>query len=286
MDDFEKLLGPAPSVSVARKIKSKIQDLVKHRMHRQLRDEKRKASPNDAMVSVMRALIDGDPKLVAMVKEIREKERARAAAWKPSLELPERRPKIESRIRKGSISATYGLPLETWQWDEANGDAGAAPSVNGNSGSINLSVSAGINNDSGNAAAQGALGTYFQLPKGSGVIQISASPALSADLYTDYFLESAGASGFVGLGLEQFTPDGEYVSTIINQQTQLASLPSQSSGLPLVAVSPIDGDQIYSLYVLAGVSVYGDGSEWWGGFSWAQATADVHVPSVSLHYFS
>ena len=157
--------------------------------------------------------------------------------------------------------------------------------MNGKHGTINLQAQAGWQGDSGATSLAAALGLNLRLPADNGIMDITATPGLSADLQTSYFLDSATADGFIGLIVEQFTLGGEFVQTVVDQQISLSSLGGATSGLPLAASTPVDGDHYYTTAVWVGINVYGDGS---GIISWsmAAAQASVIVPHISIYYYS
>src|ERR1700733_11328311 len=157
MDSFERLIGPKPPKQFLTKSRARLDALWKSRTTQQIARYKEQRSLSDASFGVIRRLAGKDPKLAAATKRIR----GQAAAYakkSPTLPLPP--PKVRPRLRLGSISATFAPPFwGTWKSSSSQGDGwlGNGGLVNGNAGSIGLSVNAGFNNG-GSASEAAALG--------------------------------------------------------------------------------------------------------------------------------
>src|SRR5271155_3211789 len=112
MDSFERLIGPPPSKQFLTKSRARLDALWKSRATQQISRYKEQSSIANASFGVLRSQAGQDPKLAAATKRMR----AQAAAYaKKKPTLPERPPKVASRVRLGSLSATFAPPYwGTW----------------------------------------------------------------------------------------------------------------------------------------------------------------------------
>lgn len=282
MDSFERLIGPKPSPKFLKQSQARLDAMWKSRAAQQNARDKRQRDLSNASFEVIRRLAGEDPKLAASAKRIRAEAAAHA---KKKLTLPDRPPRVPSRIRLGSISATFVPPFwGTWFSDGKQGDGwlGGGINVNGSSGNISLNVAAG-DGGGGSAWEAAALGGYFQPPAANGILDIFADPSMGYDFQTWYFLASANAGGFIGLYVGEYTLRGQFQTALVDQQINISSL-GGSSSLPLAASIWVDSDHFYEIWVWAGVNASGDGFHTFWSSS-ASAQLSVWVPAISIYYF-
>jgi hypothetical protein len=241
---------------------------------------------NEASFVAVRELIKGDKKtsskIVSMNKKAHRSFLAHVKASKRLHLLPKRRA-VRPQVRLGSISATFVPPFIPWTWQGGqSGDTRAGYSANKNTGIINLYAFTGDNGGSTNV--RGALGQNFQPPLGEGFINIVALPAFGYDFKTWWFADSANAGGFFGLYVGEYYLNGQFIQAVVDQQINYSGT-GGSSAYPLFATFPADSEHFYAIWVWTGVTVSADG--WhtiYGSGAWA--SAQVHVPSISLYYYS
>lgn len=282
MDNFERLIGSQPPKQFLIKSRARLDALWKSRFAQQNARDKEQRLLSEASFGVIRRLAGEDPKLAASAKRIR----AQAVAHgKKKLTLPDRPPRVPSRVRLGSISATF-VPTFWGKWfsDGQQGDGwlGGGINVNPSTGNISLNVSAGLGGG-GSAWEAAALGGYFQPPASNGILDIFANPSMGYDFQTWYFLASANAGGFIGLYVGEYTLQGQFQAALVDQQINISSL-GGSSSLPLAASIWVDSDHFYEIWVWAGVNVSADGFHTFWDSS-ASAQLSVWVPAISIYYF-
>jgi hypothetical protein len=286
MDRNERLLVPKPTKQLIKKTTAKL-DAVS-RMHAEQQNAKLRLERklNEASFVAMRELIKGDQKITSKIVSMNNKAHksflAHVKASKRLNLLPKRRA-VKPQVRLGSISATFVPPFIPWTWQGGqSGDTKAGYSANKNTGVIKLWA---VNGDNGGSTnVRGALGQNFQPPLGEGFITTTAFPAFGYDFWTNWLFDSAYAGGFFGLYVGEYYLNGEFIQAVVDQQINYSGT-GGSSAYPLIATFPADSEHFYAIWVWTGVSISADG--WHGIYgSGALATAQVHVPSISVYYYS
>lgn len=182
-------------------------------------------------------------------------------------------------------SAPYDWPWVTkGQSDSANFGASADKD-----GGI-LSFDGWTGEDGGSASGAGAVGFFFQ-PKAAGtLLQVFANPSLVYAYDAYRFIDAVRSHAWVGIYVSEFTLDGRFVRTAIDQQISLwtadydvGSFSGSNSAFPLFASGSADNNHFYEIWVWAGADVEGSG---YYGFDWSHSFAQlsVHVPSISTFF--
>jgi hypothetical protein len=281
MDRNERLLGPEPTKQFIKKTKATLDALFKLRVEQQNARLKQQRSLTKGSFIVLRNLVKDDPKSAAALQSGRAQFLARTK--KRSLRSVVKRGKVKPNVRLGSLSATFVPPYAldwTSEWGQS-GDTQANYGADGNRGEINMYAATGDGGGSTNVAC--ALGNVFQPPAGDGILQIFSTPGYAYDLETWYWFDYANAGGFFGIYVGEYTLDGMFVQTVLDQQISFAGL-GDSSGFPLIGFTAADSTHLYAIWVWAGVSVSGDGLGEFSG-SYGSANVFVSVPSISIFYF-
>jgi hypothetical protein len=212
---------------------------------------------------------------------------------KQKLVLPHTAP-VKRRTYIHSVGLTETPPYDwPWTWKAANGSP-PAPSVNADQKEGNISFDLWCGDSGGAVAGAAAVGFYFQPAiENIGVMQFSASPALSWEWWTYNVFDSSHSDGWIGLYVGSYDMNGTQY-THVDQRVNLwdeshSFLASpdgagSNSGFPLTETQFINSDSFYEVWVWCGGSASADGSHTvWG--SWAGSKMHVSVPFMHIEYW-
>ena len=278
----ERLIGKNPGEAHLKKSRAHLERFFKERTETWRAGLAAQKAIKGPVLDLTRGLTKDDPRLAETVKLARAQAEARA---KERVAAPFRR-KVPPRGRLGSIAVTLTPPFWPWQWDSESGSASGTAYVDPPGGY--MAFDAWTGSDGKTASSRVAMGGYFQPMADNGVMDVFANPAIAYDVDTWTVLDSASASGFVGLYVGEYTLDGEFTQSVIDQTIDITSVTGgntgQISGFCLSGSTPVDSDHFYEIWVWAGGDASADGwSEFWG--SAALSKGNLTLPSISIYAY-
>jgi hypothetical protein len=281
-----------PSEERLRNSRARLDALFRQRFEQReaLRNDQR--SQTKSQMDLLRNLAKGDSGIQEAIKRARE----RSITFKDRSMGTPKRLKVKARAHRGSIGFTYDPSLfSPWQWGATTGsDAFSTLSVDATAGTMSAWCYTGQNGKTVSCAV--AVGCYFgadQLSEfglgDTAIMEVSANPAVAYSWGSFNTFDSSHTGGFIGLYVGEYTPEGEFVQGVVDQQIGLWNSgggigEGSSSGYPLFASTPIDILHYYDIWVWSGTDAEADGwSAFWG--SAADGGVWLTVSSISAYAY-
>ena len=277
----ERLIGPRPPEDFIRASHARLDALFQQKFEQRGRLWDEQLGLSEAPMALLRNLAKDDAAIERTVKDARARSKRRAQHARPAPE----RAKVKSRAHLGSVDITFVPPYTwPWQWTATTGSATADVGVNQGNGTMSFDAWTGDNGKT--AACAVAVGSYFQPIADAGAMYVSAVPSFSYVWDSDNVFDNSHTHAFVGLYVGQYTLEGQFIQAVVDQQIPVwdsggGSGQGTDSGFPLLAVTPVDSDHFYEIWVWAGGDAEADGwSVFWG--SAALSAMNLTVPSISI----
>jgi hypothetical protein len=255
--------------------RARLTGLFQHRFEQREALRKERASERDIASLLLCNLAKEDK---AIEKEFQEaRERSLALAKSPLPKPLEKKFKFQD---DSSTNISFGPPFSwPWKWNAQTGNGFFFTNADANSGNMSFSVYG----DGGTASCAVAIGSFFQPTVAVGFMNVSAIPSITYSYGNRAWLSHAHTHAFIGLYIGQYTPGGDFVQAVVDQRINLWDLDTDndftgsSSGFPLSAFLPVDGNHFYEIWVWAG----GDSES--NGLSYSNL--NIAVPSISIHVY-